>query len=142
MKLSSIKLAASVITDLYKNKLVEEKTPAPAPKKSVKTKVEDGPETTLPPVHIAENKKKNILVFVSYPLAEILPEEELVFLTNMLTACKLSLADVAIINLAHKPTPSFKEIAGQLSKPTALLFGTAPSILELPVDFPHFQVQS
>ena len=92
--------------------------------------------------YIDKHNKKNILVVVNYKDVIYLPDEELDLLTNMLTACKLSIADVAIINLNKIETPSYKKIISELNSEVILLFGTEPSALELPVDFPHFQVQS
>ncbi len=63
------------------------------------------------------------------------------YLTNMLSACKLNLGDVAIINLNKIPDPSYKEILNTLNGNILLLFGTDPALLNLPVSFPYFQVQ-
>src|SRR5688500_6616375 len=62
----------------------------------------------VPPVKAAEpaaykilgNNKKQITVVVNCPNDVFVPEADLQFLTKMLGACKLNMADVAIVNHA------------------------------------------
>lgn len=91
--------------------------------------------------HLGTNAK-NILIVVNYPSVVHLPDEELGFLTNMLTACKLSLADVAIINKNNYTTTSHKDLLEYFKSKIILLFGVDPLDFGLPVGFPPFQVQS
>jgi hypothetical protein len=71
-----------------------------------------------------------------------LPDEELNFLTGMLTACKLSLDDVAIINICNYEMVNYKEMIMQFKSRIVFLFGVTPGEFELPVNFPAFQVQT
>jgi hypothetical protein len=143
MKLSAIKLEASVITDLYKKYLVDTESRSLPEIQSKMTAVAESMEKRMAgEIYFSGKNKQNILVLVNYKHVNCMPEEELTFFTNMLSACKLSLADVAIMNLDKTPAPFYKDLTGELNNRIILLFGTAPSALELPVDFPHFQVQS
>ncbi|MES1216869.1 MAG: hypothetical protein ABUT20_15240 [Bacteroidota bacterium] len=143
MKLNAIKLEASVISDLYKKNLVEPKSTGLKEKQSTpQTVVADTPKKAESDMHFLGENKKNIMVLINYKTVNIIPDEELQFLTNMLSACKLNLADVAIINLDKITNPTYKQITSKVAGNTTLLFGISPSMLELPVDFPHFQVQS
>ncbi|MCW3119547.1 MAG: hypothetical protein JWM28_3629 [Chitinophagaceae bacterium] len=142
MKLSGIKLEPSVISDLYKKTLVESDTPGLPEKKVIPTVVDESEKKSAGSLHFLGENKKNILVLVSYNLVNYLPDEELAFLTNMLSACQLGIADVAILNVDKAPALSYMEITGKLNSRIILLFGIAPSSLDLPIDFPHFQVQS
>ncbi|MBL7740465.1 MAG: hypothetical protein JNK14_14705 [Chitinophagaceae bacterium] len=96
---------------------------------------------TKPRKYLGENQK-NILVLVNYPGTVYLPDEELNFLTNMLTACKLSLADVAVVNSSTDEGIGYKDAITHFKSRIIFLFGIAPLSFGLPVDFPHFQVQS
>ena len=143
MKLSANKLPPSVISDLYKKSLVEAESPAlPQIQAKATAVIEPMGKRIAEQIHFLGDNKKNILILVNYAHVNYLPDEELDFLTNMLSACKLSLTDVAIMNLYKTANPSYKDISGKINSSTILLFGTAPSMLELPVDFPHFQIQS
>src|SRR5215213_6249659 len=83
MSLNNIHLNPQMLADLYANSLVETGT------------------TTVPesagPKHLGNNKK-NIIIIVSHGSVPFLPDEELTFLISILSACKLSLADIAIVN--------------------------------------------
>jgi hypothetical protein len=144
MKLNTLKLPHSVISALYGKNLVtiendDLKTDVPA-KKSTTIKY-DAPSVNEPQIEFLGENKKNILILVNYENIRYLPDEELAFLTNMLTACKLNIADVAIINLNKIADPSYKELFGKLGGNIILLFGADPSLLNLPMSFPLFQVQ-
>src|SRR5215216_6730043 len=84
MSLNNIVLTDGQIAHLYPGVLIEPKTTATIPKKS--------------PSYLGNNERK-ILLLVNYPVDLFLPDKELSFLTSVLSACKLSLADVAIVNI-------------------------------------------
>ncbi len=70
-----------------------------------------------------------------------LPDKQLSFLTKLLAACKLSLADVAILNFqGHEPS-QFNEIINYFKPKSVLLFDTKPAEFGMPMNFPDFQVQ-
>jgi hypothetical protein len=142
MKLSDIKLDESVIQDLYKKSLVETVLSG-SPNRQIGTNDRtDSTKKRKPENHSAAVNQKNVLAIVNYMEGNNIPEEELALLTNMLVACKLGLDDIMIINLEQQPRPTYKEVISKLNNGIVLLFGTGPSSLELPVDFPYFQVQS
>ena len=133
MDLNHIELPASTLAELYRSSLViptgkesqglTQETPVPAKPKWL------------------GNNKKNILILVSHANAIHLPDSDLDLLTSILTACKLSLEDVAILNLHPHPAFDYKQ-AQPLTKPAQiLLFGVEPSSIGLPLSFPHFQIQ-
>ena len=88
------------------------------------------------------NNLKNILIVVNYESAMHLPDEELAFLTNMLTACKLNLGDVAIVNKNNYKETGYKDFREEFKSKIIFLFGIEPTVFGLPVSFPFFQVQS
>lgn len=138
MDLNNINLPASVIADLYFSSLIEtnEITAKPEIEKPTIEKKEHSPVWKW----LGENKR-NILVTVSYQDTVHLPDNELQLLTNMLMACKLSLADVAIINLQNQPSQTYKEAIDQFKSRIVLLFDIEPSSFGLPISFPFFQIQ-
>ncbi|OLY91977.1 hypothetical protein SAMN05444008_106248 [Cnuella takakiae] len=85
--------------------------------------------------------KKGILIVVSNDAYPYLPDAELEFLSNILSACRLSIADVAIVNFHHYPQP-YTELLKQFNSKQVLLMGVTPQQVDLPFNFPHFQLQN
>ncbi len=74
--------------------------------------------------------KKNIVI--------VLREGNTVYLDKILKACRLDRNDVAL----EKPgSLHYKELMKQYHCKIIILFGVAPAELQLPVDFPLFQLQ-
>ena len=89
---------------------------------------------------MGRNEKK-ILILVLKKDVPFIEEGELSFLSSVLTACKLSLADVAIVNLENLPAADYRLLQEQLQSKTILLFDVDTQAIDLPFNFPHFQVQ-
>ncbi len=139
MDLNNIELPGFLIADLYPNSLVDgalvnekELFSTVSPKQSV---TEDITWKSL------GNNQRNILIIVNSSEAVYLPDNELAFLTGVLGACKFSLADVAIVNLAHYPGASYKELTAFFKSKIVLLFDVEPASFGLPMSFPHYQIQ-
>ncbi len=133
MSLNDIHLPLSAVADLYKSSLIE--TNENSVKTEAITVAADDNEK-----YLGENKK-NILIIVDYTNAMYLPDEELSFLTSMLTACKLSLADTVIVNRDCNKQKGYKELLSKFKSRIVFLFGVDPVSFGLPVSFPHFQIQ-
>jgi hypothetical protein len=148
MGLNNIELTAASLADLYSSSLVQmgDLTPAPVLQPEVTAIVQE----KIPSLSAAErnnwkslgNNQQQILIVVDYSSAVHLPDEELSFLTNMLTACKLSLGDVAIVNMNNYKSANGNEILAYFNSKKVLLLGIEPLAFGLPVNFPHFQVQA
>ncbi|HEY6503146.1 MAG TPA: hypothetical protein VIZ28_04160 [Chitinophagaceae bacterium] len=133
MDINHIQLPATTIADLYRSSLIETgEIPAMVEPAAIVT---SGKQK-----YLGENQK-NILIVVYYSDAVYLPDDELSFLTNMLTACQLSLADVAILNRNNNKETDYKDLIPKLKSRIVFLFGVDPASFGLPVSFPHFQVQ-
>ncbi|HAO47761.1 MAG TPA: hypothetical protein DCQ97_12595 [Chitinophagaceae bacterium] len=89
---------------------------------------------------LGENRRK-IAVLVRATAAMYLPEDELNFLAGILTACKLSMADIALINVEKNTGLSYTLMTDQVKAETVLLFGVDLAELSLPLQFPHYQLQ-
>lgn len=139
MDINNIELPGTMVVDLYQSTLVDGT--------EAKEKVAVAPLATS---SIAEekstfkslgNNQRNVLIIVKSNEAVYLPDNELAFLTGILGACKLSLADVAIVNLTNYSDASYKELTTFFKSKIALLFDVEPSQFGLPMSFPHYQLQ-
>jgi len=169
MSLSNIKLPGFVIADLYRTSLIQPsvaeglpqampegfvpqqdmqevaepepvrvatQTPQPEP---VAEKAPPKPVDNTP-YKILGNNKKQITVVVNCPQDVFVPEGDLLFLTKMLDACKLNMADVAIVNHATAAV-TIEKVKAQLQPKFLLLFGVEPDEIHLPINFPSYKEQ-
>ena len=97
-------------------------------------------QAALPPYKFLGNNKKQIVVVVNCPSDVFVPEGDLQFLTKMLDACKLNMADVAIVNHATAAV-QIDRLKIQLQPKFLLLFGVEPDIIQLPINFPSYKEQ-
>jgi hypothetical protein len=80
-------------------------------------------------------------VLVSNTDTAYLPDDELNFLLGILSACKLTMEDVGIINLAKTNNLTYNIIAAELKADKVFLFGVNTGDIELPLSFPFYQIQ-
>lgn len=158
MSLSNIKLPGFVIADLYRTSLIQpegfvpqqgaQEVAEPEPvrvathtpqREQVAEKAVPKPVDTIP-YKMLGNNKKQITVVVNYPQDVFVPEGDLQFLTKMLDACKLNMADVAIVNHATAAV-NIEKVKAQLQPKFLLLFGVEPDEIHLPINFPSFKEQ-
>lgn len=124
MSINTIQLKTSMLADLYRNSLVESTTSMPESKQ----------------LNYLGNNKQNILIFVLHENLAFLPDKELEFLTNVLSACKLSIADIGIINAHNAEQDEIQNIINSEAT-NILLFGVEPLSIGLPINFPFYQLQ-
>jgi predicted HTH transcriptional regulator len=132
MSLDNIQLPPLLVHDLYKNVMIDLKI-------NQSTEVQSG--TLNKSLAALGNNEKNIIVLVNQKNTIYLPEQALNFLMGILTACKLSMADIALINVFEKQI-NYKMLKEEYDAEKILLFDVAPSQIELPLQFPHYQVQN
>lgn len=130
MSLDHFELTATCIQNLYTKSLYDLKTDQPVAANIQKDRV----------AFLGSNQKK-IALIVNSSAAIYLPDDELSFLLGILTACKLSMADIALINLSNKSDLNYTTITEQLKAEKILLFGLHAEALDLPLQFPHYQIQ-
>lgn len=127
-----------MVADLYHSSLIDmDETPV---NEAAADHTENKP-APLPVWKWLGENRKNVLIIVSYQNAVHLPDNDLVFLTGIIDACKLSLADVAVVNLNNHPEASYKELVAFFKTKIVLLFAVEPVSFGLPMSFPHFQIQ-
>ena len=130
MDLQHLELPNKVIAELYARSLTtpgHQQQPAP---------LSAAPEK----YYLGENQQQ-VLVAVEATDAAFLPDTDLQFLIKILGACKLNLADIALINIHHHPL-QIDELRQRLKPRIVLLFGIEPARLNLPIDFPEFKLQA
>ena len=95
----------------------------------------------VPPLKYLGENQQHILILVRDTSAVFLEEKAFQFLLSVLEACKLSMASVALVNLAGETARSPEAIADELGSTQVLLFGIDIGALDLPMVFPTYQVQ-
>ena len=131
MDLNQLKLSPHTLTTLYKNLLVNVNDPGHAA---------ENLEEKTSWKFLGENRR-NILIAVNYTESMHIPDDQLGFLTNLLTACKLNLGDVAVLNIYRYPAADLANILSFFKSKIVFLFGVEPTTLNSPISFPQFQVQ-
>ncbi|HQW92930.1 MAG: hypothetical protein IPH68_01075 [Chitinophagaceae bacterium] len=130
MSIDNIQFPAAILQGLYSKSLYE--------LESNESLLHD-----IQPLHImflGSNLKKIALV-VHDESSIYLADDALQFLLGILTACKLSMADIALINVSKNKQVSYNTITEQLKAEKIIMFGLTAENLSLPLQFPHYQVQ-
>ena len=135
-------LPASVLVSLYKDTLVlpdSEKKDTIIPNKEEKitaTSANNTPievakvkKSTGPLKHLGDHNKK-ILVIVNDPNSVYLNEADFILLTSILNACKLTIADIALVNIGNQET-SLHQILETLPSSIIMCFDVASTDLKI-----------
>lgn len=147
MGLNDIELNPTLLSEFFSRSLVQTEDADEKQTGSSKTAAEPVSkpiafnEPAASPMAVLGHNQKGITIIVNYPDVPHLPDAMLEFLTKMLQACKLSLADVAVFNIGGRTDIVAKNITGELKSRIVLLFGFAPLQFGLATQFPEFQVQ-
>ena len=130
MSLDNIQFSEVVLQNLYSKSLFDLKTGKP-----------DLALSQAGTVSYLGNNQKRIVIIIMSAEAIYLPDEDLKFLLGILSACKLSMEDIALINFSKNPSLLYEGLTEQLSAEKVFLFGIDPELLGLPLQFPHYQIQ-
>ena len=95
MSLNNIQLPGFLIEEWYSDKLIV----SPAATSTLPAKGTRSPA----PFKSLGNNRRHITILVHAPGSPFLPDNQLAFLTKILEACRMTLADVAIVNNAAHP---------------------------------------
>ena len=129
MSLKNIHLPEILLADLYTVPLVCVQNTAEAP------------TSTATGFKFLGSNQKQITILVNVSDATFLTDKSFAFLTGILNACKLNMADVAVINLNQSTNNHYLSLNNITRPKIKLLFGVTPQEIGLPIHFPHFQVQ-
>ena len=130
-------LPNSVLVNLYKESLVlgvapanvDKKAKSSAPVEEKNTAIAEE-EPLIAPIKFLGEHQKKILVLVQDMDAVHLNERAFDLLTSILNACKLTIADIALINLANKNF-SLHQILTQVPSDLVLVFDINPTQLKI-----------
>ena len=86
------------------------------------------------------NNGKQITVMVKEDAVPYINDKHLQFLSNVLSACKLNLGDIALVNYKNYPL-GFEELRSKSNPKIVLVFDLSPKELKLPFTIPFYQVQ-
>ena len=130
MPLDNIQLTPFLIEGLFKKSLIEIEISQPqAQIQSIST------------FNILGKNLKRVALIVENPEELHLADDQLNFLLGVLSACKLTMEDVAIVNIAKNTDANYKNIESELKAEKVILFGVKPAQLNLPLEFPLYQIQ-
>jgi hypothetical protein len=153
MNLNNIELPDFIVREWYKDNLLPSAHPTPNPLPSASTvSPASAPAAPLPPASAAPplpdappatfkflgNNRRHITLLVHSPGSGFMPDNQLTFLTKILEACRMTLADVAIVNHAAAPV-TIAALRQQLQPKIVLLFGVEPTAIRLSINFPTFK---
>lgn len=130
MALNNIQLPAGILQLLYSSALYDFTNNA--------LSIETNSPTTLS--YLGDNLK-NIVIVVENNDELYLPETELNFLLSILSACQLTMADIALLNISHNKNCTYLDIFENFGAKIIMLFATNAQHIGLPLQFPHYQVQ-
>jgi hypothetical protein len=129
MSLNNIQLSDITCQMLFEKNLVA----------STENKASNEISTEINITSLGENQK-NILFLVNDPEYKFLPDEEMEMLSNLIIACKLSMADIALANY-HYNQFNYSQFHNCFQPKKILLFGISTAQMDLPFTIPHFQIQ-
>lgn len=130
MSLEDIKLPGFIIQDLFQKSLVE-----------IVDQEKDTLNTIDKEISQFGGNRQHILLLVHDNNNAFVDETQLTFLTGILNACKLTLEDIALVNI-YMSTASYKKLNVTLSPKIILMLGVTPDEIQLPFVMPEFQRQS
>ncbi len=145
MDLNHIELPAFLVADLYTSSLIGEintQNEKIVPSNAMQGENPYSGSTPDSNWKTLGGNGKKILIIINDSTAIHLPDNELTFLIGILGACKLSLADVSIVNLNNHPEASYKELTSFFASRVVVLFDKEPASFGLPMSFPHYQIQA
>jgi hypothetical protein len=136
MGINHLRLSSELIAALYPESLVAGRESAPV-KENVMTPKTVADKTPVYPF-LGENNR-SICFLTNNPAEDFLPAEQLGFLNKMLTACKLNLNDIALMNIAHIRF-DLAELRVQLNPRIIFLWGIPAMSVGLQSGLPDFSI--
>ena len=130
MSLDNIQITPDLIQGLYKKTLVDLDT------QQAKTDLLNENQW----IFLGKNEK-NILIIVNEKDTAFLKDEDLNFLMGILSACNLSMVDIALMNYFKKQDMTYLMLMDKFAPEKIIFFGLEPAALDFPLQFPHYQLQ-
>ena len=150
MSLDDIKFSPFLVKKLYEKTLIDSSFANPkkvedhaiSPTEKISLKKDKESENNFgDTIKYLGKNEKNILILVNEPDHAFLGDDELSFLMNVLSACSVSMVDVAVVNSHNDETVKHKKLVHQFSPSVIIFLGTEPQLLGFPIQIPVYQVQ-
>lgn len=155
MSFDNVRLPASAIADLYRQSLVvlddvqhlpqkAKQASVPPPTPPVKEELAEAsvaPAPAPPTIHYSGGFQKQISVIINDAANKEIAPADFEMLKKLMTACKLTTDDFAIINVAVNQ-PAAQQLWQLMPAKAVLLFGVEYNDVGIPFMRPHFQVQN
>lgn len=135
MSLDNIQLPGFVIQDLFQKTLVDLNTVE-------NKKTSDSLQEKKGELNFFGGNRQRIILLVNHPEVAFVTDQQLTFLSGILNACKLTLEDVGLLNIASHPAVHYKTISESFNPVLVIMFGILPDALQLPFVMPEFQRQT
>lgn len=129
MSLDNIQLPEFVITNLFSKSLVD------------LTFNDNQTISVGKELLVFGGNKQHIILLVNNPDTTFVTDEQLSFLSGILSACKLTFEDIGLINIAFSSTLSYKTLSERFTPVIVIMFGILPQQIQLPFVMPEFQRQ-
>lgn len=130
MSLDNIQLSPSLLLQLYTKTLID-----------LTGLQQNSPVRQQYNISFLGKNQKKILVLVNESDTSFLPVTDLNFLISILSACKITMADIALVNFNKNKDINFNILMKYFEPASVLLFGINPAELQFPMHFPHYQLQ-
>lgn len=127
MGLNDIVLPAQTIASLYPDSLVAPERPA-------------GRSATGNEIRFLGKNGRHICFLVAYDRETFLPDGPMETLTKILSACKMTMEDVAVVNSSNQPL-HIDTLRDQLKPDKLIMLGVSPATIRLPIQFPEYRPQ-
>lgn len=130
MNIDHIELTSSICQSLFSNKLVDTK---------LSENVDD--ELNSSTINFMGENGKNIVFLVNNEKGKFVSNEEMKVLNNLLAACKMTIADISLVNFYPVRNINYETLTEQFRAKYFLLFGVSCAQLGLPFNIPDYQIQ-
>ena len=130
MSLDNIRLPGFIIQDLFQKTLVD-----------IHGSENEQLSITTKELNFFGGNRQHIILLVNNPDIAFITDQQLTFLSGILNACKLTLEDIGLLNIASSPAITYKRISDIFNPRIVLMFGISPNEIELPFVMPAFQRQ-
>lgn len=130
MSIDNIQLTGFICQNLFTNCLISESPENNSNQELNKVKINSLGGNQNHVVFVINNKEHKYL-----------NDNEMKFLSDLLSACKLSMEDISLVNFYQNKNIGYENITEQFQSKTILIFGVSTSELGLPFTIPFFQVQ-
>jgi hypothetical protein len=109
---------------------------------NVKAETANNPIKASPAISFLGGNEKKIIFLVDDAQNKFLADGQVKLIYDLLTACQLTMADIALVNFSYNKLLTYKELTNQLQPKKVLIFGVSAGDLGLPFTIPFFQIQN